>query len=131
MPGLEDFGKLNWSSSICCLFKEILKRETKKRFCPFTCCLQFFCCYFSLVLLLPHAKQEIQDGHNGYHSEAEPDQVASFTHLSFINYVARYYKLVLIECIQILFFSCKRSPRKHLACHWLCARQSFVVKRKM
>lgn len=68
-------------------FKGNFKKGNKKkiRFCPFTCCLQFFCCYFSLALLLPHAKQEIQDGHNGYHSEAEPDQVASFTPLSFIN----------------------------------------------
>lgn len=99
-----------------------------ERFCPFTCCLHFFCCYFSLAPLLPHAKQEIQDGHNGYHSEAEPDQVASFTHLSFINCVARYYKLVLILCIQILHFSRKRSPRKHLVCNWLCARQSFLVR---
>lgn len=47
--------------------------------------------------------QEIQDGHNGYHSEAEPDQVASFTHVSFINCVARYYILVLLDYIEIFF----------------------------
>lgn len=47
--------------------------------------------------------QDIQDGHNGYHSEAEPDQVASFTHLSFINCVARYCMLVLVVYIEIFF----------------------------
>lgn len=47
-------------------------------------------CFFPitfLALLLAHAMQEIQDGHNGYHSEAEADQVASLTPLLFITYV--------------------------------------------
>lgn len=62
-----------------------------------------FSCYFSLALLLPHAMQEIQDGHNGYHSEAEADQVASFTHLSFINCVAKY--CTLVQYVETSYFS--------------------------
>lgn len=78
------------------------------------------CMFFPVTSPLPYCclmqLQEIQDGHNGYHSEAEPDQVASFTHLSFINCVARYYILVLVQYIQILYFSCKRIHRKLLVC---------------
>lgn len=96
--------------------KKVGEKQKKKRFCPFTCCLHVFSCYFSLALLLPHAMQEIQDGHNGYHSEAEPDQVASFTHLSFFNCVARYYMLVLVQNIPMFCFSRKRIHRKYSMC---------------
>lgn len=57
--------------------------------CPFTCCVHVFPPVTSACPLLHHANQEIQDGHNGYPSDAEVDQVASFTHLLFNNCVIR------------------------------------------
>lgn len=62
----------------------------------------FFSYYPSFALLLSHAMQEIQDGHNGYHSEAEADQVASFTPRLFINCVVIYCIIAHLQYVEIL-----------------------------
>lgn len=52
VPGVEDFGKLNWSRSICCLFKEILKKGNKKQ--EDSVLSPVVCIFFAVTSLLPY-----------------------------------------------------------------------------
>lgn len=67
------------------------KNKNKKipTFCPFTCSVHVFpSSYFSACHCCNLAIQEIQDGRNGYPSDAEVDQVYIYTPISFPNLTA-------------------------------------------